>query len=82
MCDRLLSELRRHKQPTAISALADGLGLTPRDIAHPLAMLVEQNKVSRSGTRRGTRYVIALARKRAPAKKAVRKTAARSRKQR
>lgn len=80
MCDRLVTELRKHKQPVAISVLADALGLTPRDIAHPLAMLVEQNKVSRSGTRRGARYMAAPTRKRAQAKKtATRKTTTRTR---
>jgi len=53
---RILSDLRGRRRPVAISTVAKGLGMTPREIAHPMSLLVAEGKVARTGERRGTRY--------------------------
>lgn len=56
VADRILSDLRGRRRPVAISAVAKGLGMTPREIAHPMSQLVAEGKVARTGERRGARY--------------------------
>ena len=60
--ERLVAALRHEPVPVAISALADRLGTSPREIAHPLVLLVSRGTVVKSGTRRGTRYALAAPR--------------------
>ncbi len=66
VCAEVIDLLRRAKEPLAISAIADALGLGRREVAHPLSLLVEEGKLLRSGTRRGTRYSLAGRRTLAP----------------
>ena len=83
MGERILASLGAHGESVAISDIAVELGLTPRDIAHPIALLVSEGKVVKSGTRRGTRYQIAKRRtKRPPATTATKKTPRRPTKKR
>jgi hypothetical protein len=75
--DHILASLSDHGEQIAISDIAAELGLTPRDIAHPIALLVSEGKVIKSGTRRGTRYQVARRRtKRPPSMAPPRKTPA------
>lgn len=53
---RILGELRRADEPLAIGTIAERLGTSSRQIAHPMALLVDQGKVTRRGERRGARY--------------------------
>jgi hypothetical protein len=62
LSERLVGALRHERAPVAISALARRLGTSPRVISHPLAQLVARGEVSKSGTRRGTRYALAAGR--------------------
>ena len=75
VCARVLASLRAHRQPVAISIIADDLASTPRQLAHPLALLVERGQVTRTGTRRGTRYALCNRRRaaRPPARPPARK---------
>jgi hypothetical protein len=57
-CERIVGALRHERDPMAISALARRLGASPREIFHPLVLLVARGEVSKSGTRRGTRYAL------------------------
>lgn len=57
--DRIIRELGSHSQPMAISTIAAQLGVEPRQIAHPIALLVGQGLVIQTGERRGTRYQLA-----------------------
>jgi hypothetical protein len=61
-CERIVGALRHERAPIAISALARRLGASPREIFHPLVLLVARGLVSKSGTRRGTRYALKLRR--------------------
>jgi hypothetical protein len=56
LCERVLAVLRAHREPMAISAIAAALGLRPREVAHPLVWLQARGRVSKKGSRRGTRY--------------------------
>ncbi len=67
--DRILAVLQPLRQPVAISAIAAELDTSPRQIAHPIALLVEQGTVIKTGQRRGTRYRLAAGRKRAAARR-------------
>ena len=58
-CERIIGALRHEHEPIAISALAHRLGASPREIFHPLVLLVARGEVGKSGTRRGTRYALA-----------------------
>ena len=58
VCRRVLKTLRAERASMAISAIAAQLGTTPREISHPLALLVAQGKITKTGERRGTRYAI------------------------
>jgi hypothetical protein len=62
MCGKVLELIRRAREPVAISAISEGLGLAPRDVGHPLRLLVEEGKLRRTGTRRGARYSLATRR--------------------
>ncbi|MBM4377428.1 MAG: hypothetical protein FJ095_20300 [Deltaproteobacteria bacterium] len=42
--------------PLAIGTMATALGIDRRELAHPLALLVTQGKLVRTGARRGARY--------------------------
>ena len=64
-CRDVLAIIRRARDPIAISDVAAALDLAPREVGHPLALLVAEGKVVRTGTRRGARY-------RAPAGKSMR----------
>jgi hypothetical protein len=57
--DRVLADLRTRKEPVAISQIATALGHSPRQLSHPLALLVAEGKVVLSGERRGARYQLA-----------------------
>jgi hypothetical protein len=72
---RILVELRNRKQAVAISTVAKGLMMTTREIAHPIALLVDEGKVTRTGERRGARYALAprMRSKRATPKKTAQK---------
>ena len=72
---RILNDLQGRRRPVAISTVAKGLGMTPREIAHPMSLLVAQGKVILTGERRGTRYRLAAKRavKRAVKRKTQRK---------
>jgi DNA-binding transcriptional ArsR family regulator len=63
---RILAELRRSDEPVAIGAIAARLGTSSRQLAHPMALLVDQGKVERSGERRGARYQLVRRQKRSP----------------
>ena len=56
---QILDVMANYSEPVAISVVAEALGLSARSISHPLARLVEENKVIRSGERRGARYLLA-----------------------
>ncbi len=61
--ERIEAVLEQRRGPVAISVIAAALGAEPRDIAHPVALLVEQGRVEKSGERRGTRYRLAARRR-------------------
>jgi len=56
---RILADLRTRKEPVAIGTVAATLGVTSRQIAHPMSLLVTEGRVRRSGERRGARYRLA-----------------------
>jgi predicted Rossmann fold nucleotide-binding protein DprA/Smf involved in DNA uptake len=56
-------DLRARRRPVAISTIARSLGLTTREISHPLALLVQEGKVRKTGERRGTCYRLARPRR-------------------
>jgi DNA-binding transcriptional ArsR family regulator len=60
VCARVFGIVRRAREPVAISAIAGALRMKPREVAHPLALLVDEGKVVRSGERRGARYALAV----------------------
>ncbi len=68
---RILAELATRSTPVSIGSVAATLGLTSRQITHPMSLLVEEGVVERSGARRGARYQLTpdSPRKRAPKKK-------------
>jgi hypothetical protein len=66
--ERILAELAALHTPASIGAIANRMGLTSRQITHPLSLLVDDQAVLRSGARRGARYQLAP-RKRASKKK-------------
>jgi len=57
--NRILADLNTRKEPVAIGKVAATLGLTSRQAAHPMSLLVETGKVLRHGERRGARYELA-----------------------
>ena len=63
LCELIIDDLRARRRPVAISTIAQSLGLTTREISHPLATLVQESKVLKSGERRGTRYQLARQRR-------------------
>jgi DNA-binding transcriptional ArsR family regulator len=56
---QIVADLSTRSEPVAIGKIADMLSLSSRQVAHPMAMLVESGQVIRSGERRGARYQIA-----------------------
>jgi len=72
VADRIVEDLQGRRRAVAISTVAKGLGMTPREIAHPMSLLITRGKVVRTGERRGARY--RLATKRA-AKRAAKRSA-------
>jgi len=70
LCDRLLEVVRSCEEPAAISTLATRLGLSPREVAHPLTLLTERGDIIRTGRRRGARYGLAPAAAEPPAETA------------
>jgi hypothetical protein len=66
---RIVAELRLRRTPVRIGAIARELGLRSRQLAHPLALLVEEGAVVRTGTRRGACYELASRARRARAKR-------------
>ena len=59
VCGEVMDLLRHAKEPLAISAIADSLGLGRREVAHPLSLLCDEGKLERAGERRGARYRLA-----------------------
>lgn len=72
---RILTELGTRSEPVSIGSVAATLGLTSRQITHPMSLLVEEGDVLRTGVRRGARYELAPRRRKRskPKKKAARK---------
>lgn len=68
---RILDDLRTRTEAVSIGMVARSLGLTSRQVAHPMRLLVENGVVLRSGERRGARYQ--LNKRKAAAKKRTRK---------
>ena len=64
LMSRILADLRTRAEPVSIGQVAAALGLTSRQIAHPMSLLVEEGKVLQSGQRRGTRYQLPTSRRR------------------
>lgn len=64
ICGEVLEALRVERAPAAISTIAARMGTTPREIAHPLALLVARGDVTKRGERRGTRYSVRVRRSR------------------
>ncbi|MBW2522534.1 MAG: hypothetical protein JRI23_00085 [Deltaproteobacteria bacterium] len=58
ICRQVLRILRAVRAPVAISTIAAQLGTRPRDIAHPIALLVARGEITKTGERRGTRYAV------------------------
>jgi DNA-binding transcriptional ArsR family regulator len=56
---RIVSELRTRSEPVSIGSIAATLGLTSRQITHPMSLLVDEGLVLRTGIRRGARYRLA-----------------------
>lgn len=56
---RIVADLRTRKEAVAIGTVAATLGMTSRQIAHPMSLLVDEGKVIRTGERRGARYRLA-----------------------
>ena len=59
LCERLLEVLETTDDAVAISRLAQDVGMSTREIAHPLSLLIDKGLVVRSGLRRGARYRLA-----------------------
>jgi len=59
---RIVEDLQGRRRPVAISTVAKALGMTPREIAHPMSLLVDRGRVVRTGERRGARYRLATKR--------------------
>lgn len=74
---RILGELSTRSEPVSIGSVAATLGMTSRQITHPMSLLVEEGAVLRTGVRRGARYELAPKERRKRAKK--KKKAARRR---
>lgn len=55
---RILDDLHTRKEPVSIGKVAATLGLSSRQVAHPMSLLVDEGKVLRSGERRGARYQV------------------------
>ena len=66
VCRRVTRALRAEREPAAISNIAARMDTTPRDIAHPLALLVAHGEVVQTGERRGTRYALRTRRTKRP----------------
>lgn len=56
--DRVVEVLREHGEPMSISAVARALDVPPRSLSHPLARLVAEQRILRTGARRGARYLL------------------------
>lgn len=56
--DRIVDVLREDGEPMPISAVAKALGVAPRSLSHPLARLVAERRILRTGARRGARYLL------------------------
>lgn len=71
---RILTELGTRSEPVSIGSVAATLGVTSRQITHPMSLLVEEGDVLRTGVRRGARYELAPRRRKRtkPKKKAAR----------
>ncbi len=61
---RIVAELGTRSEPVSIGSVAATLGLTSRQITHPMSLLVEEGAVVRDGVRRGARYALAPAARR------------------
>ncbi len=57
---RILDDLHTRKEPVSIGKVAATLGLSSRQVAHPMSLLVDEGKVMRSGERRGARYQVVV----------------------
>ena len=75
MGERVVAALRKLVKPAAISELAEVMRLDARNIAHPLARLVEGGTIVRTGERRGTRYHLPRPTKKSPTKRPRKKRA-------
>jgi hypothetical protein len=56
---RILADLKTRKEPVSIGKVAATLGLSSRQVAHPMGLLVDDGRVLRGGVRRGARYELA-----------------------
>ncbi len=74
---RILAELGSCSEPVSIGAVASTLGMTSRQITHPMSILVDAGDVQRTGIRRGARYQIARTEKRTKRTKRKKKAARR-----
>lgn len=55
--DRIVAVLQERGEPLPISAVAKELDVPPRSLSHPLARLVAERRILRTGARRGARYL-------------------------
>lgn len=75
--DRIVAAVEEAAAPVAIGAIAERLGTSSRQIAHPMARLVEEGRVVRTGARRGARYEVPRGKRRASPDGTVREPRAR-----
>lgn len=59
VASRIEADLRARRQAVAISAIAEAMEMSARELTHPMNRLLEDGRIVRVGEKRGARYKIA-----------------------
>ncbi len=63
LADRIEQALRDNPKAVAISAIAEALQVSARELTHPMNRLLSDGRILRVGEKRGARYTVAAKKK-------------------